>query len=216
MGDISTQTQEQTREPSGELTAADIRAMFRDMSREANRRMKEADQRLKETEQIVRETAAQIKETDRQMKETDRKIGKLGNRLGEVIEHLMSPKLKEKFRDRGYCFNHVSRDHEIGDQNGRPLTEIDVFLENAEYALAVEVKTHLKTEDVNDHVKRMGVLRGVADKHGDKRKYLGAVAGAIVHEDVLKYALDNGFFVIDPSGDTVTIEAPDGFVPRIW
>jgi hypothetical protein len=56
----------------------------------------------------------------------------------------------------------------------------------------------------------------VADERGDKRKYLGAVAGAVVTRTVTAYALKNGFYVIIPPGETVDIEAPEGFTPRIW
>jgi hypothetical protein len=150
------------------------------------------------------------------MKETDRKIGKLGSRLGEVIEHIMSPKLQEKFEALGYRFNHTSRNHELEDNNKQRLAEVDILLENVDYAMAVEVKTHLTTEDVRDHMKRMGILRKVADEHEDRRKYLGAVAGAVIDREVSAYALKNGFYVISPSGDTVEIEAPEGFKPRIW
>ncbi|MDR2102183.1 MAG: hypothetical protein LBP43_06400 [Treponema sp.] len=150
------------------------------------------------------------------MKKTDRRLGDLGIRLGEMTEHLMSPKLHEKFEKLGFCFNHSSRNHELQDPGKKRLTEIDLLLENGEYALAVEVKTHLRTRDVQDHVKRMDILRRVADAHGDRRKYLGALAGAVVDREVLAYALKNGFYVIVPSGETVDIEAPEGFKPRIW
>jgi hypothetical protein len=64
--------------------------------------------------------------------------------------------------------------------------------------MAVKVKTRLSTRDVKDHVKRMEILRRVADEHDDKRRYLGAVAGAVVTPEVSAYALKNGFFVIVP------------------
>jgi hypothetical protein len=90
------------------------------------------------------------------------------------------------------------------------------LLENSEYAMAVEVKTRLTTRDVKDHVKRMNILRRAADEHGDRRKYLGAVAGAVFARGVLEYALKNGFYVVIPSGETVDIEVPEGFRPRVW
>jgi hypothetical protein len=164
----------------------------------------------------MKETDRRIKETDRQIKETNKKVGELGSRLGEVVEYIMSPKLRKKFIGRGYCFNHMSRNHDIADQDGKTLAEIDVLLENGEYALAVEVKTRLTIRDVKDHVKRMDILRRVADDHNDRRKYLGAVAGAVIYKGVSEYALKNGFFVISPSGETVDIEVPEDFRPRIW
>jgi Holliday junction resolvase-like predicted endonuclease len=175
--------------------------------------MQETDRRMQETDRMIKELTVK---TDRQMQETDRKIGRLGSRLGEVIEHIMSPKLQEKFEALGYRFNHSSRNHELEDEKKNRLTEVDVLLENGDYAMAVEVKTHLTTEDVRDHVKRMEILREVADRHKDRRKYLGAVAGAVIDREVTVYALKIGFYVIVPSGETVEIEAPEGFKPRIW
>jgi hypothetical protein len=200
----NTSVQEQ-QAPKG-LTVEAVWAMFQ----ETDRRI---EARNAETERFIKELTAK---TDQQFKETDRKIGKLGNRLGELVEHIMSPKLQKKFEKLGYRFNHLSRNHEIADENKKWLAEIDVLLENGEYAMAVEVKTRLTTEDVQDHVKRMGILRRVADEHGDRRKYLGAVAGAVMDEGVQAYAAKNGFYVISPSGETVDIEIPEGFIPRIW
>jgi hypothetical protein len=69
---------------------------------------------------------------------------------------------------------------------------------------------------VKDHVKRLEILREVADEHNDTRKYLGAVAGAVVDQEVSNYARKIGFYVIIPSGEAVDIEVPAGFKPRVW
>jgi chromosome segregation ATPase len=211
--------------------------------KETAQQMKETDQRLekqkRETDQRLekqrRETDQQLKkqrkETDQQLKkrgiyldqqlkkqrkETDQRLGKLGIRLGDIVEHLMTPNLHKKFERLGFSFNHSSRNHEIHGSDKQSLAEIDVLLENGEYAMAVEVKTRLTTEDVKDHVKRMEILRRVADEHNDTRKYLGAVAGAVVTPEASAYALKNGFFVIVPSGETVDIKVPEDSRPRIW
>jgi DNA topoisomerase VI subunit B len=230
MGDMTVEM----REPPKGVTFEDVWAMIQETDRQikaterlikeltekADRQMEENAQQQKETAQMIQELSAKAeqrtKETDRQMKETDRQIGKLGLRLGDVVEHFMSPSLHEKFKKLDYRFTRSSRNVEIRDHNQRHLAEIDVLLENGEYALAVEVKTHLTSRDVKDHVKRMDILRRVADERRDSRKYLGAVAGAVVSAEVSAYALKNGFFVIVPSGETVDIKAPEGLLPRIW
>jgi hypothetical protein len=159
---------------------------------------------------------AMFQEADRRLKETNRQLGNLNNRIGKIVEGLMSPQLDKKFEDLGFSFINVSRNHAIKDYNKQRLAEIDVFLESGEYAMAVEVKVQPSMEDVRDHVKRMGILRQAADNRGDKRKYLGAVAGTVMDPRVLDYALKKGFFVIIPSGDTVDIAVPAGFKPRVW
>ena len=122
--------------------------------------------------------------------------------------------LLEKFRGLGYEFNHISRNHTIKDSNRQKLAEIDLFLENGDYVMIVEVKSLFTREDVNDHLKRMETMRQYADLHNDKRKYLGAAAGALVEGAVREYALEKGLYVIEQTGDTVSIAAPDQM--RVW
>jgi hypothetical protein len=62
----------------------------------------------------------------------------------------------------------------------------------------------------------MEKLRRYADEHGDKRKLMGAVAGAIAADEAKGYAVKQGFFVLEQSGDTVKISVPANFVPREW
>jgi hypothetical protein len=210
MGDI------QERQPDRGLTAEDIWAMFR----ETDRRMKETDRRMKETDQQMKETDRRIKETERLIerltKKTDKQLGELGNRFGELAEHLVTPNITEKFRALNYTFTKAGPDVKFTDTRGKTLAEVDVWLENGEFALAVEVKSYLRIQDVKDHIKRMEVLKRYMEERQDSRKLLGAVAGAIVRAPVRSYALEKGFYVIEQSGDTVKIEAPEGFSPRIW
>ncbi|MDR3275965.1 MAG: hypothetical protein LBT11_01940, partial [Treponema sp.] len=82
--------------------------------------------------------------------------------------------------------------------------------------MAVEIKSKLLQKHVNDHIERMEKLRQYGEEHGDKRKLLGALAGAIVKKDAREYAIQKGFYVIEQSGDTVKIEMPEKFKPKAW
>ena len=113
-------------------------------------------------------------------------------------------------------FPEAEPDVEFFDANGKTLTEVDVWLENGEFAMAVEVKSCLSKQDVTDHLKRMEILRRYLDGRRDTRKLLGAAAGAVFKNEAKEYALENGFYVIEQSGDTVQIKPPEGFKPRIW
>ena len=177
---------------------------------------------LQEVARSQRETAQQQKETDRQMKETDRQIkewnkrfGEFTNRFGEVVEYMIAPNLREKFRELGYNFPSVNSNSDISDYENNIFLEIDVKLENGDKAMLVEVKTKPSTEDVQDHIERLGKMRKYADLHGDRRTFLGAVAGVVMSENVKKYVLKQGFFAIEPSGETFIITSPNG-KPKEW
>jgi hypothetical protein len=72
----------------------------------------------------------------------------------------------------------------------------------------VEVKSKPTEKDVREHIKRLEFLRKHKDKRGDGRAIRGAIAGAIMPEDVRLVALRAGLYVIEQSGDTVRIEEP--------
>jgi len=89
------------------------------------------------------------------------------------------------------------------------------MLKNGEQAVAVEVKTTLRQSDIDEHLVRMEKIRKYADEHGDKRQFMGAMAATITDESTRNYALKQGLFVIEPSGDDVKVTKPPT-EPRVW
>jgi hypothetical protein len=79
----------------------------------------------------------------------------------------------------------------------------------------VEVKAKLQKADIDTHISRMEDLRAYADLHGDRRDLFGALAATVAREKERDYALENGFFVIEPSGEDVTVTRPDTSL-RVW
>jgi hypothetical protein len=171
----------------------------------------------RQIKEIQAETARQIKDTERQIRETNKKVGELSNRFGEVVEYMIVPNLVAKFNELGYTFGKTARNVEIADREHGIFTEVDVFLENGDCVMIVETKAKPDTRDIEDHIKRMEKLRASADLHNDKRKYYGAIAGVVMSDSVKTYTLENGFYAIEPSGETFTITVPQGSgAPRAW
>jgi hypothetical protein len=169
---------------------------------------------FQEVAERQKETDRQMKETDRKMKETDRQISKLGGRFGEMVEHLVAPHLMEKFNERGFNFTRCSQNCKIREPgNPNPVAEIDALLEDGGISVAVEVKAKPNQSDVDDHIKRLEKLsRAASGRH----KYQGAIAGAIMSDEVRGYILKRGLYVIEQTGDTVQITVPEGFKPQEW
>jgi len=158
---------------------------------------------------------AVLQEVAKRQEENARQIGKLSSRMGEVVEHMVAPNLREKFRELGYDFPKANPNSDVSDRTNNIHLEIDVMLENGDKAMLVEVKTKPTTEDVQEHIKRLEKMRVYADLHGDKRMFLGAVAGVVMTDNVKEYALKQGFFVIEPSGETFNIIPPNN-KPKEW
>jgi hypothetical protein len=148
-------------------------------------------------------------------KTTKRIVDDLGNKFGDEAEYTLIPGLPEKFKQFGFDFGAISRNRKVNNDKHDIHAEVDAFLENGTQAMAVEVKAKLQKADVDDHVRRMEKLRKYADLFGDRREFFGALAATVVHDKTRDYALEKGFYVIEPSGEDVKVTKPDS-APRVW
>jgi len=161
-----------------------------------------------------------LKETDRQMKKTNKRISELGSRVGKIVENMVKGNIVEKFHALGYedidvCYERV----QFGSRRLGTNGEIDLLLENGGFAILIEVKTTLETSDVRKHIERIEKYRRHVDAkgRGDNRRFIGAVAGAVIEGDAADFAIENGMYVIVQSGKAVEIIAqPEGFKAKEW
>jgi len=157
------------------------------------------------------------KETDRIVQDVGKRMGYMDSRLGEIAEHLVAPGILKKFNEMGFNFTRSSKSVKIKEKDGpKTIAEIDILLENGDIVIAVEVKSKPNVGDIEDHIERMKKLRLDADQRNDKRKYCGAIAAAVMGENIRRLILETGFYVIEQTGDTMKINVPPGFVPKVF
>ena len=176
-----------------------------EMIRQTSEQMKETDRRLKETERIVQET--------------NKAVGKLSSRVGEIVENMVAGNIVAQFRQLGYNVKARSENKVFGEQGTSDSGEIDLLLEDGDITILIEAKTTLKIDDVREHIERMEKYRRYIDSsdNGEKRRYVGAVAGTVVADNVVKFAHENGLYVIVQSARAVEIiTPPEGFVAKKW
>jgi len=154
-------------------------------------------------------------ETDRQIKELRKRLGDFTNSFGDVVEHMIAPNLQDKFQELGFDFEEASNNVKVRNKKNDIKFEIDVFLQNGDVAMLVEIKTELTISEINKHIIRLEKMRKHADLRGDKRRFLGAVAGIVVNDDEREYALNQGFYLIEPSGENFNITPPHN-KPKEW
>ena len=164
----------------------------------------------------------QMKESDRKwqqtredIKEANQRHGKLSDRIGDLIQAMVYGGIKRLFRDLGYDFDVINQKYHFGKKELGIYGEVDLLLENGDFALLVEVKTNLSVDDVKEHQECLEKFRLVADARNDKRRFIAAVGGGLVQENVRIFALKQGMFVIQQSGENVEVLAPKG-EPMIW
>ena len=201
------------------LTYEGVLELFRETDRkfqETREQMKEAAEQMAEQ---MKETREQMKETDKRIERTSYEIGKLTSSVGRIIENMVRGKLIRKFRALGYDVTGCSPNKEFEIEELDIAGEIDLLLDDGPIGILVEVKTTLKTDDIHNHIEKIKEYRRYADVKGfgNKQRFIGAVAGAVVSKETAKFAQKNGMYVIVQSGDAVEIiTPPDGFTAKEW
>ena len=212
---------------STQLTYEGVLEMFRETDRLMKERNAEFWQEMKERDAAFEREKQEQQERDaefrQQMKISDRKfnkkIGELTGSIGRVIEHMVAgDNIIKRFQALDYKIDTYSRNKKFG--HGLPKDmrgEIDLFLEDGDIAILIEVKTTLETRDVRRHIRTLEKFRRVSDIKGDKRRFIGAVAGVVVKGDAEEIAHENGMYVIVQSGKAMEIlPVPEGFIAKEW
>lgn len=204
----------------GELIEAqkETERSLKAQSQEADRRFQETERLIKEqsqeTERLLKE---QTQETERLLKEQNQKVdeqlGRLGNRLGEFVESQVRPAAVRLFQERGIEVKEISSDVSL--QTGQEGIEIDILVVNTTQAIAIEVKSRLGQDDVDEHLERLAKFKRLIPRY-QPFQILGAVAAMVIPNDVARYAYRQGLFVIAQSGDDLKILNDAKFRPRVW
>jgi len=198
-------------------------ALIQENAKQHEREMKEIRERQKETDRIMKESAERheremkesAREREKEKAEFNERLGNYINLFGDFTEYVMAPKLCEKFNELGFNFSTAIRNVRVRDKINNIYFETDAVLENYDKSMIVEIKTQLTIERIKKHIERLEKMRRYADLHSDKRTFLGAVAGVVVADEVREYALNQGFYLIEPAGEDLNITPPNGS-PKEW
>ena len=189
--------------------------VLKESSQETERVLKESSQ---ETERRFRETERRFRETERLLKESsqrvDAQMGKWGNRLGEFVEWQVRPAAVKLFQERGIDVTELQSNISV-DRGAEEGMEIDLLAVNGTQAVAVEVKSKLTQQDVDEHLERLAKFKRLLPRY-QTMNILGAVAAFVIPPDVARYAYQNGLFVIAQSGQNLVILNDSKFRPKAW
>ncbi|MFM7382363.1 MAG: DUF3782 domain-containing protein [Microcystaceae cyanobacterium] len=177
--------------------------LLKEQSQEADRRSQETDRRFRETERLLKEQSQRL----------NQELGQLGNRLGEFVEYQVRPAAVRLFRERGIDVHEISTDLSV--QKGGEGLEIDLLVVNSDEAIAIEVKSKLDQDDVDEHLERLAKFKQLLPRY-QPLKILGAVAAMVVPDQIANYAYRKGLFVIAQSGDDLMILNDAKFRPNTW
>lgn len=191
-------------------TLDDIWQLFKESDRKFREMVEERRQESNETDRKLREIS---RETDRKIREVSESIGRLGNKLGDFVEGMVRPAAVRLFRERGIDVHEVHQN--VNSQRGEEAVEIDLLVVNDADVIAVECKSTLSVDDVNEHLARLAKVKRLLPAYAGKR-IMGAVAAMVLPDDVARYAYRQGLFVIAQTGDHLTVRNDVSFRPRVW
>lgn len=168
-----------------------------------------------ETSKQLAETDKQLAETNNQLKLLAKQVGDVTDTLGRFAEEQIRPRILELFRAKGIELEETHPRVSV-EKNGKFLLEIDLLLVNTIYSVVVEVKNTLRQKDIEDHLERLEKLQETPSRTIKGTTMYGAVGGMIVSNEVEKYAIKKGLYVIKPKGDSVEISNAANFKPQTW
>ena len=190
--------------------------------KETDRQLKEVSQQQKETELLLKEVsqqqkenAQQQKETDKQLKELGKQIGGLGAKFGSFTEGLALPSMETILRQR-FGMEVISPSVRVS-KEGQHL-EIDVLAyTNGELntAYIVEVKSHVRQEDITQLKSILQRFRRFFPEHKDKKLY-GILAAVDLSPELREKILQEGLYVAQIHDQVFELDIPDNFQPQTY
>jgi hypothetical protein len=177
-----------------------------------------SDEKIDKLGERIDRVTANIDKLGEKVDRVTANVGGLNLSMGDLVETLFLLLLGEKFDAYNYNLKRIFRRVPIYDDNSRLRSDIDILLSNTTVCMAVEVKRWLESIDqIDEHIKRMQLIRQYPPAESKEKKLLGAIVGAVVTPEAREYAEQNGFFVLELTGEDVRLLEPSkDFKPKEW
>jgi hypothetical protein len=207
-------TAQEAAEQGKSLDFEKVWAIFADIGQ----RQAKTDEQIKEIGRRQAKTDEQLTRLEKTVARVSENVGGLNGSMGDLVETLFAPHLGEKFDVYGYNLKRIFHRINIYDETNRQRGEIDILLSDTTVCMVTEVKRWLdNTEKVDEHIKRMQLIRHYPPAETKGKRLLGAIVGAVVSPVVQEYAEEKGFFVLELTGEDVRLlEGPKEFTPKEW
>jgi hypothetical protein len=169
----------------------------------------------KDTDLRINESDLRLKETDRMIKALSKQLGVHGTLLDEFVQEMVKPAVVRLFQERNLPVHQVMPNIRAFDDNRQLRSEIVLLVINSDVAIAVECKSQLKQQDVDEHLELLEIFKDCFPQFKNFT-ILGAVAAMVLPEEVGRNAYRRGLFVLAQSGDAMEIRNDATFEPGQW
>ena len=200
-------------ERAAERAADDERRRVEDERRRIEEERRRADDERRRVEEEQRRIAAEksMEELKRTVAQTSREVANLTTRWGRFVEELVRPAVIRLFQGRGINIKQTG----LHVKSEIVRMEIDVLGVDGDCVVAVECKSRLSQDDVDEMCQRLSKFKLAFPQYANYQIY-GAVAGIEINDTVDVYAYRKGLYVIRTAGDSVEIANDEKFQPTAW
>ena len=199
-------------------TPEEIWKILREVSesqRELSAFQKELSASQEKTDRQISGLFESQERTDRQIQETRQSIRSLHDlfttQWGKLMESLVKGDLVKLLNEKGIEVGGLSQEH------SRPFNgveyEFDIIAVNGAEIVVVEVKTTLRTNDVDHFIRKLKDFKKVFPEYQRNTIY-GAVAYLKANQGSDKSAEKKGLFIIRATGSSASIANKEGFQPK--
>ncbi|MCK5720266.1 MAG: hypothetical protein KAH84_10015 [Thiomargarita sp.] len=188
------------------------------MSKEADERFKESNERFDKTDKLIDKMAKESNErfdkTDKLIskisKELGKQIGGLGNKFGSFTEGMAFPSMSKVLKEH---FNMEVVSTRVKAEHGNKKLELDVLAYangKLNTAFIVEVKSHVKQDDLQQLLKILANFSKVFPEHAAKLLY-AILAYVDMLDNVKEKILEHGIYLARINDEHFKLQIPDNF-----
>ena len=207
---------EEERQAQAQRLEEERQAQAKEREAQAKRNEEYLQNRIKEREEFAKENKAFVKEQKQAQKELNKKLAEITDTLGRFAEHQVRPAALRLFKKLKIPIYQDGFNLQKFGQDGEYLYEVDILLFNTDFIVAIEVKSTLRMDDINEHIERMELMQQYPLKGTRGTAIIGAIAAMNASSDIVRYAIKKGLYVIVPNGASVRVANQAGFQPRHW
>jgi len=177
---------------------------------------RETDRKMKETSQEIKNMSRESKRREKQMDRRMKALHELfTGQWGKLMESLVRGDLIKLLKERNIKVDYILHSEERQGTFEERQWEVDIIAVNGKETVVVEVKTTLKTKDVDHFIKKLKLFTKLRPKYKDSKIY-GAVAYLKADQGSDVYSEKEGLFVIRATGSSANITNDKAFKPKVF
>jgi hypothetical protein len=202
-----------------QMTDQELKDLIASLAEDTKRMKAEAAERDAEAKIEKKRRYAELdayqKETARQLRELGKQIGGLGNKFGTFTEGLSLPSVQRLLFDRFGVEDFMPYRRRRFQGETIELDALGLVNGTRNEAFIVEIKSHLRTDGVEQLQAMMAKFRTIFPEYADK-KLFGILTAASASNDALRLAMQAGFYVLTFEDDLMRFHDENGFTPKAY